>query len=237
MNKPMILKDISYSFGNKKVLENLNLNIAKGSFHSLVGVTGAGKSLTLKLIASLVPLVSGEITGLPLNISYAFQQSPLIPWLNVKENLKICTTNYQDLSEYLKYFHLEELSSSYPAELSGGMIQKINIIRCFLGKPDLILMDEPFVHIDSIQREGLHNFLIELWNKFHPTIVFVTHDIDEAIFLSQKISLYSKKDKCIVETFNIAENNVSNLLELKKSPQYHIYYKKIYDHLKQDLAL
>lgn len=234
MNETIILKNISYSFENNKVLEGLNINIKKGSIHSLIGISGAGKSTTLKLISSLLPLTIGEIQNLPAKINYAFQLSPLIPWLSVRDNLKICTDNPLEADEYLALFHLEKISSLFPSELSGGMIQKINILRSFLGSPDLILMDEPFVHIDSIQKEDLHEFLLALWRKYQPTIIFVTHDIDEALYLSQFISLLSIKEKKIADSFEISARSNTTFLELKNSAEYPMYFKRIYNHLKQD---
>lgn len=230
----IVLKNISHSFDNKKILDGLNITIKKGSIHSLVGVSGSGKSTTLKLISSLLPLSTGEIHNITGKISFAFQQSPLIPWLNVRDNLKICTDDVNVVDEYLKAFNLQDISSQFPSELSGGMIQKINILRSFLGNPDLILMDEPFVHIDSIQKEMLHEFLLSLWKKNQPTIIFVTHDIDEALYLSQDISLFSLKNKNITETIEVLKKDNLNYLELKSSADYPVYFKKIYNHLKQD---
>ncbi len=237
MKEPIILKDISFSFGTRLVLEKFNLAIKNGSFHSLIGISGTGKTLTLKLLASLIPLQTGEIEGLPAKINYAFQSSPLIPWLNIRENLEICTKDFQELDSYLKHLKLEDLSKLYPDQLSGGMIQKINILRSFLGKPDLILMDEPFVHIDSIQKEDLHKFLLNLWQTFHPTIIFVTHDIDEALYLSQYISLYNSKIKSISSTMDVAKVAPENLIALKDSPEYQNHFKNIYNHLKQEKLL
>lgn len=237
MEESIILKDISYSFGENIVLENLNISIKSGSFHSFIGISGAGKTLTLKLIASLIPSQSGSISGRPNKITYAFQSSPLIPWLTVKENLKICTDDFLELDNLLVRLKLEAFSNLYPYQLSGGMIQKINILRSFLGKPDLILMDEPFVHIDLIQKEELHQFLIHLWEASHPTIIFVTHDIDEALYLSQKISLYCSKNKNITQTIKLSQFPKTNHLEFKNSLNYQEEYKKIYYHLKQDQLL
>lgn len=237
MSDSIILKNVTYSFENKLILDGLNITIKKGSIHSLVGISGAGKSTTLKLISSLLPLSIGEIHNLPRKINFAFQQSPLIPWLNVRENLVICTNDHAEVDEYLSLFRLQDISSQFPNELSGGMIQKINILRSFLGKPELILLDEPFVHIDSIQKEDLHEFLLGLWKKTHPTIIFVTHDIDEAIYLSGEISLFSIKDKKVSETFSITKENETSFLSLKSSDEYPIHFKKIYNHLKEDQSL
>ena len=230
----IILKNISFSYGEHKVIDNLNLNIKHGSIHTLIGKSGVGKSLTLKLISALLPLTSGEILNLPKKISFAFQESPLIPWLTIKDNLKICSPNADEIDDYLSAFELKNISAYYPHELSGGMIQKINIIRSFLNSPDLILMDEPFVHIDSIQKEELHKFLIALWRKLHPTIIFVTHDIDEAIFLSQEISLFGKTEKRITSHLQLGDNTSLDMLKLKQSAFYHENFSHIYNHLKQD---
>ncbi len=235
MKENIVFKDINFSFGEFSVLLNLNFSIKKGSIHSLVGISGVGKSTALRILANLIKPQSGEVINRPEHVSFAFQRSPLFPWLTVLENLTICTKNPMELTSILKLFRLDEFLHSYPRELSGGMVQKINILRSFLDNPELILMDEPFVHIDSIQKEELHQFLLLLWNKFRPTIVYVTHDIDEALLLSHEISLFSLKNKGVIETFDVVDCFNTTVLELKYNSNYAGYFQKIYKHLKQDL--
>jgi ABC-type nitrate/sulfonate/bicarbonate transport system ATPase subunit len=235
MKENIVFKDINFSFGEFTVLRNLNFTIKKGSIHSLVGISGVGKSTALRILANLNKPQSGEVINRPEHVSFAFQRSPLFPWLTVLENLSICTKSPLELNSFLKLFRLDEILHSYPRDLSGGMVQKINILRSFLDNPELILMDEPFVHIDSIQKEELHQFLLILWNKFRPTIVYVTHDIDEALLLSHEISLFSLKNKGVIETFEVVDCFNSTVLELKNNSNYAGYFQKIYEHLKQDL--
>lgn len=236
MQEHVVLKDVSFSYGSNLILSDFNLSITKGTIHTLIGKSGAGKSLTLKLISGLSPVFSGEITNLALKTNFAFQLSPLIPWLTVIENLKICTDNQVELMELINELSMTDLLAKYPSELSGGMLQRVNVLRSFLGSPDLILMDEPFVHVDSIQKEELHEFLLNLWERKKPTILFVTHDIDEALYLSQKISLYSKARKSIVQTIEVPSSGKRSILELKNSPDYLRLYPLIYNHLKEDQA-
>jgi len=143
----------------------LNLSITKGTIHSLIGVSGVGKTLTLRLISSMQELQTGTIDGRPKKIGYAFQQSNLVPWLTVLENLKLCSKNQSFIDELLVEFRLDEYKHFYPNELSGGMGQKVNVIRSFLNNPELILMDEPFAHLDNIQKGQLHLFLLQIWKN------------------------------------------------------------------------
>jgi sulfonate transport system ATP-binding protein len=230
------LKDISYSFSDRKVLNKLNLTINEKSFQSLVGQSGSGKTLILKLISKLIPLQYGVIAGCPKNISFVFQDSSFFPWLTINKNLEICTgSTFAEINESLNHFRLQSYGEMYPFQLSGGSLQKVNILRSFLKKADLILMDEPFVHLDMAQKEDLYAFTLKLWQSYRPTILLVTHDLDEAIFLSEKISCLSKKTKNIIQEFSINFEKSTSFHESKILPAHLAHFQSIYSNLKEDL--
>lgn len=230
------IKNINHFFGEHHVLRGLDLNISEGTIHSIVGVSGVGKTLSLRLIASLEKIQTGIINIKPgLKISFAFQGAPLIPWLTIWQNLAICSYQHDKIKQLLNEFQLTSFAFNYPDQLSGGMVQKVNIIRSFINNSDLILMDEPFVFIDSIQKEQLHQMLIQLWEQYKPTIIFVTHDIEEALLLSDKVSIFSKKSGAIQETIALEKKRLRSLQELKNEHDYLAQWNVVYQKLQEDM--
>ena len=230
------IKDLSHSFNGKDlVLNHLNLSLSDNTIHSIMGISGAGKTLLLKLISNLETIQQGTIKNLPKKIHYVFQDAPLLPWLSLYDNLTFCSFNRDEIDETLRVFRLYEYKNYFPHELSGGMVQKVNLIRAFLDHPDLILMDEPFVHLDQIQKEELQFFTLNLWKKEKPTILFVTHDIHEAIFISENISIISNGK--ISELFPLKSNpnQGKSLVELRDKSDFLDLYENIYYQLKAEL--
>ncbi len=234
------IKALNHSFDNKQILNQVNLLVEKGTIHSLIGTTGAGKTLLLRVLAGLEKMQTGSITNSPKKLSFVFQKNPLFPWLTLKKNLELTTgKNILDFSAQLEKFKLTEYLNLYPYEISGGTIQKFNLLRAFLSEAEVIFLDEPFSHLDIIQRETLYEFTHELWKEKKPTIILVTHDIDESLLLSHKISFLSKKQKNITQTFSvktISDLNQENILELRKMPFYQDIFSNIYELLKKDLV-
>ena len=202
------VKNINKSFESKKtdqltVLKDVNLTIDDGELVCLLGPSGCGKTTLLRLIAGLDKPTSGEIIANGEKVlrpsgdrAVIFQQYSLFPWLTVLKNvtfgLEMTTDNTKDenialAEEYLERVGLIEFKDSYPHELSGGMKQRVAIIRSLLNHSPILLMDEPFSALDMINRHKLQEQLIEVWQRFENTIVFVTHDVDEAVFLADKI--------------------------------------------------
>ena len=207
------VKNINKSFKSKKtdhlsVLEGINLHIDDGEFVCLLGPSGCGKTTLLRLIAGLDQPSSGEIIANGENVdkpsgdrAVIFQQYSLFPWLTVLQNVTFGLEmtkkgskeeNIAAAESYLKSVGLIDFKDSYPHELSGGMKQRVAIIRSLLNHSPILLMDEPFSALDMQNRHKLQEQLIGVWKRFENTIVFVTHDVDEAVYLADKIVIMGK---------------------------------------------
>ena len=199
---------------NVKVLDNINLNVKKGSFVSIVGPSGCGKSTLLYLVAGLDKADRGDIrvdgnlvTKPGPERVVVFQEAGLFPWLTVLENVtyglnlkKIPKEEAKRKAlDVLKMVHLSRYVNSYPHELSGGMKQRVSIARALVMEPDILLMDEPFSALDEQTRMVLHKELLEIWRKTKVTIFFITHNIREAVLLSEEVVVFATRPGRIKE--------------------------------------
>lgn len=207
------IKELNVSFKDNKgnevqALSNINLSIKKGEFISLLGPSGCGKTTLLRTIADLQEPTDGTIkigelttkeVRLQQKFGFVFQQPVLFDWRTVKKNielpLEIMYYSKEDRSqradEMLEMVGLTKFKNYYPRQLSGGMQQRINIARAFGIRPDILLMDEPFSALDEFTKEKLHEDLLRIWRQTNKTVVFVTHNIQEAVFLSDRICVLS----------------------------------------------
>jgi osmoprotectant transport system ATP-binding protein len=213
-------QNINKSFRNQKVLNNINLNINEGELTVLIGPSGCGKTTTLKMINRLIYPTSGkifingeniekkDIIKLRRKIGYVIQQTGLFPHMTVKENIEIIPRLEHVSSEEITEKTVElmrmidlnpdEYLYRFPAQLSGGQMQRVGVARAFAYNPDIILMDEPFSALDPISRNQLQQELVALQDQLKKTIVFVTHDMDEAVKIADKICIMNKGE--IVQT-------------------------------------
>ena len=189
------------------VLKDIQIPVEQGEFVMLLGESGCGKSTLLNIIAGIEPPTSGRIlvdgkaiTRPDPEISLLFQQPSLLPWLNVIENIAFgCKLrgDTKDLDERIRYFieliGLDGFEKIYPSELSMGMACRVSLARALIGHPKVILMDEPFVSLDTFTRTRMQQELIKLWEYEQFTAIFVTHDVDEAIVLGNKVVLLGGK--------------------------------------------
>ncbi|MGH1463309.1 MAG: ABC transporter ATP-binding protein [Neptuniibacter sp.] len=191
-----------YENTDQPVLGDIDCRVPSGQFIALVGPSGTGKTTLLNMVAGLE---SSELGSILINrkpvigqsdckISYIFQQPRLMPWLTVAENLKLVApdSSAEDREQMLCRVGLEDKSDVYPRKLSGGMQRRVSIARAFLTQPDLLLLDEPFVSLDQPTAENLKVLLEELWQEHKPTVLFVTHDLNEAIRLADRVLFLSK---------------------------------------------
>lgn len=204
-----------YSTPGRRVhaLEDINLDIQDGEFLCFVGLSGCGKTTLLNILAGFVEITSGEILldGKPLNTDYdkgvVFQEYALFPWLtalkNVEYGLKIRKVPEKEREEiarkYLKLVRLEEFADFFPHNLSGGMRQRVAVARAMAYDPNILLMDEPFGALDAQTREDLQELTVDVWQKTKKTILYVTHNLSEAVYMGQRIVVFIPKPGRIVE--------------------------------------
>lgn len=180
-----------------KVLDDIDFEMSGQTFVSLVGPSGCGKSTLLNIVSGVEPLTGGNLTllsddGQPAKLGYVFQDPRLLPWRTVMQNMLYVQSERSEstegrMLEYLDMVGLRDNADYFPAQLSGGMQQRVGIARAFGVEPDLLLMDEPFSHLDAITARGLREQLQEIWNRTKKTVLFVTHDVMEAVQLSDRI--------------------------------------------------
>ena len=198
----LVLEGITHRFGETAILENLDLNVGEGCFCCLVGPSGCGKSTLLRIIAGLYHPQDGivKLDGRSLSleqgeVGFVFQEDALFPWFTVEENIRFglrARGIEKDLwdrliAENLEKVGLADYRKYYPNQLSGGMKQRVAIARVLAYNPKILLMDEPFASLDSLNRNMLQSELVDLWKRESKTIIFVTHNIDEAVFLAERI--------------------------------------------------
>ena len=195
-------KNFKTKNGSLVVLKDINMTIEQGEFICAVGASGSGKSTLLRQIAGLDAPTSGEVkidnvrvTGPGPDRGMVFQHYTLYPWMNVQENaefgLKLQGIPKKErrakASYYLSVVGLSNFAKSLPKELSGGMKQRVAIARALTSEPKVMLMDEPFGALDVHTKESMHQFMLELWERTNLTIFMITHDVEEAVFLSNRI--------------------------------------------------
>ena len=191
-----------------QVLDNISFSIEKGEFISIVGPSGCGKTTLLRCIANLEQFSQGviEMANPELTTNFVFQKPNLLDWRTVGENISLLQellhTENRNL-DMLQLVGLENFEDYFPKQLSGGMQQKVAIARALSTNPDVVLMDEPFAAIDELNRESLNLQLLDILEKTGKTILFVTHNVEEAVFLSDKVIVLSERPARIKEIVNI----------------------------------
>lgn len=204
-----------------RVLEDISLDVKKGEFISIVGSSGCGKSTLLRIISGLETASDGEvkvgdrIVEKPsLDCGMVFQESRLFPWLRTKENIRYGIANKETgkkhrkeqdkkIEELMKLVGLEGFENAWPRQLSGGMQQRASIARALINNPEVLLLDEPFGALDALNRINMQTEILRIWETEKKTMLMVTHDIDEAIFLGDRIVVMSSKPGVIKEVINV----------------------------------
>ena len=242
-----LFKRFSTRQGALLVLKDINLHVETGEFVCAVGASGSGKSTLLRLIAGLDTPTSGEITvdgaqviGPGSDRGMVFQRYTLYPWMTVAENVGF-GLNLQGVSKaeqrqhvayYLEVVGLTQFARSFPRELSGGMQQRVAIARALACQPKILLMDEPFGALDVQTKEVMQEFLLDLWQQTKTTILMITHDVEEAVFLAQRIYVLTARPGTIQREVHIhLPNDASH--KVKRSAQFQDYRDEIMDLLRQ----
>ncbi|NOV79977.1 ABC transporter ATP-binding protein [Clostridium saccharobutylicum] len=198
-NKIQLTK-VKKSFGNMEILRDITFNVGEGELISIVGPSGSGKSTIFNIITKIIDKDDGDIV-VNGDVSYMYQKDMMVPWKKVIDNIGIPLvfkghSKKEARGQVLKYldtFGLDGFEYKYPSQLSGGMKQRANFLKTFLTSKDIMLLDEPFAALDSITRRKMQKWLLDLTKEMKTTILFITHDIEEAIFLSDRIYVISEK--------------------------------------------
>lgn len=213
MEQPKVkVEHLTKKFGDLLVLNDVSFEVKKGQFLCVVGPTGCGKTTFLNCLTKLYEPTSGEILidGVPVdlkkhNVSYIFQEYSTMPWLTVEQNIafglnikkKTKEEIQKAVDEVVEMVGLGKFRKYYPNQLSASMLQRVVIARAFATKPDILLMDEPYGQLDIELRFKLEDELIKLWEKLGTTIIFITHNIEEAVYISEDILVLTNKPTTI----------------------------------------
>lgn len=204
-------------FGDLLVLDDISFQVSTGEFLCIVGPTGCGKTTFLNSLTKLYDIDSGEmlVDGEPIdlhkhNVSYIFQEYSTMPWLNIEENIAYGLrikrlpedVVRERVDEVIEMVGLSQFRTYYPKQLSASMLQRVVIARAFATKPGLLLMDEPYGQLDLMLKYKLEDELLKLWQKTGTTVIFITHNIEEAVYLSDKIMVLTNKPTKIKTTID-----------------------------------
>jgi NitT/TauT family transport system ATP-binding protein len=241
--------DLTKRFGELEVLKGITADIGAGEFVSLVGPSGCGKTTFLRIIAGLETKTSGtvcldgaEIVGTGTDRGFVFQNDSLMPWRTVMSNaligLELSGTiepaRRERVGQLLRLVGLGGFESYYPRQISGGMRQRVNLARALAVDPEILLMDEPFSALDAQTREIMQTELMRIWNEGRKTVLFVTHQIDEAVFLSDRVFVFGRRPGRIQEIVDIDLPRPREL-SLKRRPEFIAYVDHIWGLIEKDV--
>ena len=224
----LILSNVSKSYNNTLVLEDINIKVNEGELVTILGPSGSGKSTIFNIITNLTQKDNGNVY-IDGKISYMQQKDLLLPYKTIIDNVSLPLVlkgekkkkSRDMVNSYFSTFGLKGYENKYPHELSGGMRQRANFMRTFINSSDIMLLDEPFGALDSITRASMQNWLLDIKKQIKSTILLITHDIDEAIILSDRIYILSNKPSFIskelfVDKSIYNKDNLENIATLKK---------------------
>lgn len=232
--------------GPFKALDDINLKIAKGEFISLIGHSGCGKSTVLNIVAGLLQATEGgvilegrEVDEPGPDRAVVFQNHSLLPWLTVYQNVELAVKqvfkgkkNRQEMKEWVEHnlelVHMSHALHKRPAEISGGMKQRVGIARALAMQPKVLLMDEPFGALDALTRAHLQDSLMEIQKEIENTVVMITHDVDEAVLLSDRIVMMTNGPEATIgEILKIELERPRNRVELADNGEYNHYRSEV----------
>jgi NitT/TauT family transport system ATP-binding protein len=255
MGAPLIqARDITLVFKSKDrepitALRGFNLEVGKGEFVSIVGPSGCGKSTFLNLLLGLIKPDSGEMTlaGSPISgpgqeRAMVFQEFGLLPWRTVRANVELglelkgiaSPERAQRATELITLVGLKDFERHYPHELSGGMKQRVGLARALATEPEVLLMDEPFAALDAQTRDLMQTELLQIWERTKKTVLFVTHSIEEAAYLSDRVIIMTARPGRAKETLEIRLPRPRDY-EMRLTPQFNDIKSRIWDVLKEEL--
>jgi NitT/TauT family transport system ATP-binding protein len=231
-------------------LDGVDLSVREGEFVTLVGPSGSGKSVLLDIVGGLAPASGGsvridgvEIRGPARNSAYVFQHYALFPWrgalANVEYPLELRGVGKAERREkarrLLALFGLSDFGDRYPHQLSGGMQQRVAIARALASDPEVLLMDEPFAALDAQTRELLQGELLRIWENIHTTVIFVTHSIDEAVFLADRVAVMTARPGGVKTIIDI-DLPRPRRDDIRSSEEFNVYRRKVWEAMNDEVA-
>ena len=234
-----------------RAVDSVSLSVREGEFVSLIGPSGSGKSTILNMIPGLLESTSGEIlidgqpvtsAGVTQKVGYVFQKDTCYPWRTVKQNVGLGlelagvpkAVREARVMDVIAKAGLSGFENAYPKMLSGGMRQRVSLMRTLIMRPAILLMDEPFGALDTHTKLEMHKLLLELWEAGHQTVLFVTHDLAEAITLSDRVVLLSARPGRIKEVFDVTLPRPRDAVRVRESAQYASLFSEIWHSLGEE---
>ncbi len=247
-----VSKNFPSKTGVTEAVHDINLAIARNEFVCVVGPSGCGKTTLLHLCAGLIRPTSGrviykgkEITGINTDAGYITQDSNLYPWRSLIENVEFSlemrgmprAARRREVQKFIDLMGLTGFEEHYPYQLSGGMQKRASIARTMVYDPDVVLMDEPFGALDAQTRMILQSELLKVWSLETKTIVFITHDIVEAIALADRVVLMTRRPGAIKDVFRVDLPRPRNVFEIHAQPGFADMYRGIWEHFKVEMKV
>ncbi|MDF2114354.1 ABC transporter ATP-binding protein [Roseiarcaceae bacterium H3SJ34-1] len=245
----LTVSGLTKRFGDLEVLRQINTSIGKGEFISIVGPSGCGKTTFLRIVGGLESASAGTVSldgrvidGPGRDRGFVFQQDNLLPWRDILSNVGIGseiagirTPEQRALTQHLlELVGLKGFEHYYPRQLSGGMRQRVNLARALAVNPDLLLMDEPFSALDAQTREIMQTELLRIWEEGRKTVLFVTHQIDEAVFLSDRVFVFARRPGRLQEIIGI-DLPRPRALAIKRTPEFVALVDRIWKLIEHDV--
>jgi len=245
----LAVSGLTKRFGDLEVLRQINTSVGKGEFISIVGPSGCGKTTFLRIVGGLESASGGTVSldgrvidGPGRDRGFVFQQDNLLPWRDILSNVGIGseiagirTPEQRALTQHLlELVGLKGFEHYYPRQLSGGMRQRVNLARALAVNPDLLLMDEPFSALDAQTREIMQTELLRIWEEGRKTVLFVTHQIDEAVFLSDRVFVFARRPGRLQEIIDI-DLPRPRTLALKRTPEFVALVDRIWKLIEHDV--
>ena len=249
MTAKLAVKRLSKSFGDLEALRGISLDVARGEFISVVGPSGCGKTTFLRIVAGLERASSGEVLLDGRSVKepgsdrgFVFQNDSLLPWRTVLANAiigrevagSIGPADRKRTMELLKLVGLEGFEHYHPRQLSGGMRQRVNLARALAIDPEILLMDEPFAALDAQTREIMQTELLRIWERGQKTVLFVTHQIDEAVFLSDRVLVFARRPGRLQAEIKIPLPRPRHL-DIKRTPEFVALVDRIWRLIEDDV--
>lgn len=248
MNKILKVKNLSKKYHTKsgeiKALDNISFEVEKEEFLCIVGSSGCGKSTLLNILAGLEAKTDGYIIKKEgLKIGYMLQEDALFPWLNILDNACLgLEIQHLKTKENIKYvenlldkYGLKDFKNKYPRELSGGMRQRVALIRTLALKPDILMLDEPFSALDYVSRLSVSEDVANIIKKEKKTVIMITHDIAEAVSLADRVMVLSKRPAKIKNIYTINLSNKGTPMENRKAKEFAYYYDLLWRDLDKNV--